>query len=187
MTLSNFTSRLVIGAVAWLALSATEAAAWPTIPPVYVATAEVQGIPPTLFYAIAIQESGQYDQEKGKLRPWPWSLNVAGKAYYYDSMETAWDALNSFVNEQPPHIGIGLVQVTWPFNQHLLLDPYTALEPSINLSIGAQILRACFDRLGDWWLAVGCYHSPTPARAVAYRERVRRHWQTLIEEKGTPS
>jgi hypothetical protein len=161
-------------------LTVSSAVAAPSIPAVYQATAEAQGVPPSLFYAIAMQESGRFHEDDGRLKPWPWSLNVAGKAYYYDSMEEAWDALAGFVEEQPAHIGIGLVQITWPYNPHLLRDPYTALEPSINLGIGAQILRACYERLGDWWLAAGCYHSPTPAYATAYQERVQRHWLALM-------
>ena len=62
-------------------------------------------------------------------------------------MEAAWDALAGFFEEQPAHIGVGLVQVTWPYNPHLLQDPYMALEPSINLGIGARILRACYESL----------------------------------------
>ncbi len=162
-----------------LLLAGGSATAAPQIPAIYQATAEVQGIPPSLFYAIAMQESGRFLEDDGRLKPWPWSLNVAGDAYYYDSMEEAWEALRSFIEERPAHIGIGLVQVTWPYNPHLLRDPFTALEPSINLGIGAQILRACYDRLGDWWSAVGCYHSPTPKYATAYQERVRRRWQAL--------
>ncbi len=184
MPLLTVIKRLGLCASMWLAISASEAVSATTIPHVYVATAEVQGIPPRLLYAIAMQESGRFDKTEEGLKPWPWSLNVAGKAYYFNSMEMAWEALRGFFDKQPSNIGIGLVQVTWPFNREILVDPYTALEPTINLGLGARILRGCFDRLGDWWLAVGCYHSPTPARAADYRERVRRHWMTLLEEPG---
>ena len=184
MSWSATISRAVVILSVCLALGANDAKATSTIPPVYVVTAEVHAIPPLLFYAIAMQESGRYDERVKRLRPWPWSLNVAGEAHYFENMDTAWDALRGFISKKPANIGIGLVQVTWPYNRHILQDPYTALEPTINLALGAQILRACFDRLDDWWLAVGCYHSPTPKHADAYRERVRRHWMTLIEKAG---
>ena len=94
-------------------------------------------------------------------------------------MTEVWDALSGFIERKPRQIGIGLVQVTWPFNPDILWDPYTALEPATNLALGARILRDCYDRLGDWWHAVGCYHSPTAEIALAYRQRVHRHWLAL--------
>ena len=155
-----------------------------SLPPLFVATADAQGIPPTLFYAIALQESGRHAAETGEFRPWPWSLNVGGKAHYYADMEDAWDALNRLFKDPPGNIDIGLVQVSWPVNRHVIHDPFLALEPTINLAIGAQILRECFDRLGDWWAAVGGYHSPTPKRASAYRDRVQKRWLRLIGRNG---
>jgi len=155
-----------------------------SLPPLFVATADAQGIPPTLLYAIALQESGRQDGDKGVLTPWPWSLNVGGKSHYYATMEEAWDALNRLFKDPPRNIDIGLVQVSWPVNRHVIHDPFLALEPTVNLAIGAQILRECFDRLGDWWAAVGCYHSPTPKRASAYRDRVQKRWHRLWDETG---
>lgn len=159
------------------------------VPADYVITADLHGIPdPALLYAIAIQESGRFDPEAGRLKPWPWALNVEGQGYFYRNMTEVWDALASFIRENPRHIGIGLVQVTWPFNADILWDPYTALEPTSNLALGARILRDCYDRLGDWWQAVGCYHSPTAEIAEAYRHRVYRHWLAINPTKeATPS
>lgn len=159
------------------------------IPQDYVITAELHGIPdPTLLYAIAMQESGRFDRKIGRLKPWPWALNVEGQGYFYDDMTDVWDALASFLREEPRHIGIGLVQVTWPFNADILWDPYTALDPATNLVLGARILRGCYERLGDWWQAVGCYHSPTAEIAEAYRDRVYRHWLTIHPTaEGSPS
>ncbi|MGI9500969.1 MAG: lytic transglycosylase domain-containing protein, partial [Geminicoccaceae bacterium] len=179
MTWFRFASVTVV-AGALLATTVSTASGRQPIPDVYVATAELHGIQdPSLLYAIATQESGRLDPRSGALKPWPWTLNVAGQGYYYADMTEVWDALAGFMQDKPRHIGIGLVQVTWPFNPDILWDPYTALEPSTNLTLGARILRACYDRLGDWWHAVGCYHSPTAKIALAYQKRVRRHWLAL--------
>ena len=158
------------------------------IPDAFLATAELHGIPdPSILYAIAIQESGRVDQEDGEIKPWPWALNVGGEGHYYDSMAEAWTALNTIFVDPPRNIDIGLVQVSWPINRHVITDPFMALDPMTNLSIGAHILRECFERLHEWWQAVGCYHSPTPERAYAYRERVYRHWLKLHQIDGGKS
>jgi len=172
-------SAIAIAAALLAAIPSSKAAGVRSVPHVFVATADAQGIPPTLLYAIALQESGRKEKNTGAFRPWPWSLNVGGKAHYYANMEEAWDALNTLFKDPPSNIDIGLVQVSWPVNRHVIHDPFLALEPTINLAIGAQILKECFDRLGDWWAAVGCYHSPTPKRAAAYRDRVHKRWRQL--------
>lgn len=177
-------SAVVMMGVLLAALASARADVEQSLPPLFVATADAHGIPPTLFYAIALQESGRQAAETGAFRPWPWSLNVGGKARYYATMEEAWDALTRLFKDPPRNIDIGLVQVSWPVNRHVIHDPFLALEPTINLAIGAQILRECFDRLGDWWAAVGCYHSPTPKRASAYRERVQQRWRRLVGQSG---
>lgn len=170
---------IAVLAVAWCE-SAPPAEGATIVPSDYVVAADLHQIDdPSLLYAIAMQESGRYDPHAERLEPWPWALNVDGKGYFFADMTEVWDALAAFLQEQPKHVGISLVQVTWPFNPDILWDPYTALDPATNLSLGARILRDCYDRLGDWWQAVGCYHSPTPKIALAYRQRVHRHWLTL--------
>jgi len=124
-------------------------------------------------------------QEFDQRTPWPWTLNVAGHGYYFNSQAEAWDALRGHVEKGQSNIGVGLMQVTWPHNQYALVDVYSALDPATNLRLGAQILRACFDRLGEWWAAVGCYHSPGSseirhARADAYIASVKRRWRLFM-------
>ena len=180
MTWSRFARAILATCTfgAWASLSPVHAST--PIPVKYVMAASLHGIEdPSILYAIAMQESGRFDRETGLLKPWPWALNVDGQGYYFDDMAEVWDALSNFLQDDPKHIGIGLVQVTWPFNGDLLWEPYTALDPGTNLTLGAHILRECYDRLGDWWRAVGCYHSPTPKNAVAYRQKIYRHWLAL--------
>jgi len=47
-------------------------------PPAYQLAAQRAGIPSTVLYAVALQESGI--RRNGRLVPWPWSLNVAGQS-----------------------------------------------------------------------------------------------------------
>ncbi|MGI9449092.1 MAG: lytic transglycosylase domain-containing protein [Geminicoccaceae bacterium] len=188
MIWSRFARSAASAAVIGCLAAMPEAEGRATIPEVFHAAAELQDIPDaSILYAIAIQESGRVDQVDGMLKPWPWALNVGGEAQYYANMAEAWDALNTIFALPPRNIDIGLVQVSWPINRHVITDPFLALDPVTNLSLGARILRECFDRLGEWWQAVGCYHSPTPERASVYRGRVYRHWLKLhrIEEGGS--
>src|SRR3546814_11867557 len=50
-------------------------------PPAYQLAAQRAGIPSTVLYAVALQESGI--RRNGRIVPWPWSLNVAGQSRRY--------------------------------------------------------------------------------------------------------
>src|SRR3546814_5336225 len=57
---------------------------YPTLfrsPPAYQLAAQRAGIPSTVLYAVALQESGI--RRNGRIVPWPWSLNVAGQSRRY--------------------------------------------------------------------------------------------------------
>ncbi len=151
-----------------------------SVPAGYQVIAADYGIPYTVLYAIALTESAAGTNDEGVHRPWPWTLNVAGRGYFYPSREAAWTALNTFIAGGERSIDIGLMQVNWRFHQDKLGDTWLALEPYHNLRVGALILRHCFEQRRDWWAGVGCYHSPANmVRAQRYRARVVRHWRQL--------
>ena len=50
-------------------------------PPAYQLAAQRAGIPSTVLFAVALQESGV--RRNGRIVPWPWSLNVAGQSRRY--------------------------------------------------------------------------------------------------------
>lgn len=154
------------------------------VPPGYRDVARAQGVPPGILYAVSLTESGK--ALSGRTIPWPWTLNVEKKSYYYPTRRAAWEALTDFL-AQGKVVDIGLAQVNWKWHKKRLIDPWQALEPYFNLRIGAQILREHYDASGDWWTAIGHYHAPaaTPEareRAQHYRVRVERHLRRLYSD-----
>jgi hypothetical protein len=164
---------------------------WPTvgwggssIPSGYRRIAAEYGVPDTVLYAIALAESGVGVSEEGKRRPWPWTLNVAGRGQVFPSRVAAWEALSQSIARGERSIDIGLMQVNWRYHQEKLGDTWQALDPYHNLRVAARILRDCFEQRRDWWAGVGCYHSPgNAARAERYRRRVVGHWQRLASNR----
>jgi len=183
MTLSRrHALRLMVLAVSicWTsALQADEA-----VPPGYRLVAARNGIPPAILYAVALAESGTRVQALGSVRPWPWTLNIGGEGYFYPSREAAVQALDSQLAVGRPSIDVGLMQVSWRYHQARLTSPQGALDPYHNLQVAAEILADCFRDRHDWWAAVGCYHAPNnPERAAGYRDRVRRHWRRILDQR----
>jgi hypothetical protein len=170
---------LLAGGLAWPA-----GATISSPPPGYRQVASEVGVPSTLLYAVALAESGRVVGGWRTARPWPWTLNLAGRGRYYRSRLEAYAALRQALDAGRASVDIGLMQVNWRFHRAALRDPWAALDPFFNLRAGARILRQCYQRLRDWWQAVGCYHAPGRSaaqrrRATVYRERVKRHWGRL--------
>ena len=150
------------------------------VPRAYRDVASAHGIPVTLFYAIALTESGYSQSVRGIMRPWPWTANFGGQGRYFASRTDAWYAIEEYIGEGHHSVDVGLMQINWRFHQGQLHSVWRALDPHINLAVAASILMACYQQHGDWWASVGCYHAPSnTSRAAAYRDRVRRHWHRL--------
>ena len=143
-----------------------------SIPSAYHQVAKEYEVPAKFLFAIALTESGRPSTE-GTTLPYPWAMNVNGKALYFADRSAADRRLVELL-EQGLYPDVGLMQVNWRYHHPKLGDPAQAFDPWLNLRAGATVLRASFEVTGDWWQAVGRYHSRTPTRAKAYRARVQR-------------
>ena len=149
------------------------------IPSGYQMIAEAFKIPPSILYAITLTESGMHLKSKN-LRPWPWTLNVAGTPRRYATRKAAHQALIYYLKRGFRSIDIGLMQVNWRYHQKKLGTAWQALDPYHNLRTGALILREVYLVCKQWKLAIGRYHSPgktitQQCRAKRYLNRVLRH------------
>ncbi|MCP5410151.1 MAG: lytic transglycosylase domain-containing protein [Chromatiaceae bacterium] len=169
--------RLVLVIGAWLSTSGIANAEVPTG---YRLVASDYDIPAEVLYAVGLAESARRVDSTGTVRPWPWTLNVQGKGFFYASRAQVQRALDGFLDVGFESIDIGLMQVNWRYHQNYLESPQLALDPYHNLRVAAKILRECHQSRQDWWEAVGCYHAPNnPHRADRYRARVFKHWQRV--------
>ncbi|CNL42658.1 transglycosylase SLT domain-containing protein [Yersinia aldovae] len=137
-------------------------------------------VPAELLYSLALAESSR--RLKSGVHPWPWTINIAGKGYRYNTREEAWQALTRFVHKVPlKRIDVGITQVNLGWNGHLFPSFYDAFDPATNLRVAARILRSCYETsLGSWIKAAGCYHHPAGGKPAAnYIAIVRRQLNTL--------
>lgn len=79
-----------------LAVSGSATAAGETVPEGYIRVAVAHGVPPEALYSVSLTETAMAPRsiaavvrQKTNLpavsRPWPWTINVAGKGYRYAS------------------------------------------------------------------------------------------------------
>lgn len=151
-------------------------------PPAYQLAAQRAGIPSTVLYAVALQESGS--SLNGRLIPWPWSLNVAGATRRYASRAEACAGLHRALREVPPtRVDAGLGQINLGHQRSRYRQPCDLLDPYRNLAIAAEILREQRQPDEDWLLAIGRYHRPAGgAPAARYRHSVNRHLARVLGE-----
>ncbi len=151
-------------------------------PPAYQLAAQRAGIPSTVLYAVALQESGI--RRNGRLVPWPWSLNVAGQSRRYATRADACTALQQAMGSTPhTRIDAGLGQINLGYHQQRVTRACDLLDPYRNLAIAAEILKEQHTPGEGWLLAIGRYHRPAGGEPAArYRRSVSRH---LARVQGT--
>ena len=170
----------------WLCVStgtlwATPGWAHEAVPAGYRTVATEQSVPASILYALALAESGTVVDTSHHIRPWPWTLNVSGQGRFFPSRQVASAALSAELAAGRESVDIGLMQINWRYHKARLASSTRALDPYHNLRVAAEILRDCYQRRGDWWEAVGCYHAPSNARRAArYQRRVLGHWQRVV-------
>lgn len=151
-------------------------------PPAYQVAAQRAGIPSTVLYAVALQESGT--RFNGRLVPWPWTLNVAGAPRRFATRAEACTGLHQALREVPlTRIDAGLGQINLGYQRHRYEQPCELLDPYRNLELVAEILREQHAPDQDWLVTIGRYHRPAGgAPAARYRHSVGRHLARVLGE-----
>lgn len=132
----------------------------------YDAASSEYNIPKGILYAISVHESGK----NGK--PWPWTLNVDGASYYYNSRIQECDAIKIFLKNGAQFIDIGPMQMDWEYHGNMFLNVWQATNPEVNISASAFLLNKLYKETGSWHKAVAYYHSSIPNQGIPYMNAV---------------
>ncbi|VVN80152.1 hypothetical protein PS834_01019 [Pseudomonas fluorescens] len=157
-------------------------------PPAYQMAAHDADIPSTVLFAITLQESGIH--VRGRLLPWPWTLNIAGIPYRFATRQAACNALlQALARHAAKRVDIGLGQTNLGYHGQRFSSPCEALDPYRNLAVTAALLQEHHAATGDWVLAAGRYHRPAGGTPAArYRAGFSRQLEQLQVsfKQGTP-
>ncbi|WP_371415241.1 lytic transglycosylase domain-containing protein [Serratia sp. 1D1416] len=150
-------------------------------PPAYQLAAQQAGVPSPVLYAVALQESGT--QLNGRIVPWPWTLNVAGRAERYATRQEACAGIRRALSRvKVTRIDVGLAQINLGYHAHRYKAHCEVLDPYRNLAIAGQILHEQHRAGQDWLLTIGRYHRPAGgAPAARYRHSVSQHLVRLFD------
>lgn len=188
MGMKNLTIALVLTAVGLLhapAVQADEMLAGAQACTRHLPKAErYHNIPTHWLAAIATTESGRYHKGIGLSLPWPWTINVKGKGYYFDTKQEALAKIKEYQSKGVKSIDVGCMQVNMRYHGHAFSDVSQALEPRYNVAYAARFLRENYDDMHSWKKATAAYHSKTPSRGSKYFGTVYRKWEKVVKKLG---
>jgi hypothetical protein len=145
--------------------------------------AQSYNAPLEILQAITRVETGR--SRDGETVPWPWTINFAGKGYWFETESEAFDFANTLLSKGKDNFDLGCFQV----NQHWHGDKFAslaeALSPETNARIAAEFLDSLYDTSGDWGTAVAAYHSKTKTYGQKYLAKVEAVLQDR-RGKSTP-
>ncbi len=131
--------------------------------------------PPGLLLQIARVESGRPTPPTNTLQPWPWAVDADGEGIFFDTkaQAVAWSK-KALAGGTVTYLDVGCMQIDLRMHPHAFRDLEEAFDPTVNAAYGAHYLRTLHDgdAGGNWYIAIGLYHSHTPELAAAYRAQV---------------
>ncbi len=140
-----------------------------------------QGIPVHLLAAISSIETGRYHKGLGMALPWPWTINVEGKGYFFQTKAEAVAETRRHLNNGKQSIDVGCMQVNLKHHPDAFASLEEAFDPEKNVGYAAKFLRANYGQLGNSWVkAAAAYHSRTPSRGNPYLQKVAGAWQKIV-------
>ncbi|MBN2701114.1 MAG: lytic transglycosylase domain-containing protein [Methylothermaceae bacterium] len=143
------------------------------------AIARENKIEPVLLYAIALSESAKV--QRGRVSPWPWTIRSDEYGpKLFDTRQEAEAHLRHLLAEGVENIDVGMMQISLKWHGDKVDDPLKLIDPSINVTVGAGILREALKSCADPVLAVGRYHSWNPEKAYSYGYRVWSVYYRLL-------
>ncbi len=130
------------------------------------------GVPAAVLLAIARTETGR--ARAGRLEPWPWTVNIGGAGYWFDTRQAAQDFVDRKLREGAESFDIGCFQINYKWHGRAFDSARQMFDPVAGARYAAAFLTRLHAELGGWSQAAGAYHSRTETLARRYRARFDR-------------
>jgi hypothetical protein len=126
-------------------------------------------VDPRILAGIALNESAYNG------RAWPWTLNVAGRGFFFRSREDAYRAIRVLLADGRSDFDVGIMQINWSYHGKRFATPWDALAPATNIRVAEDILNENFRKTNSAVKAVAYYHSANPQPGREYLARFIQH------------
>ena len=127
------------------------------------------GVPLDVLIAISTIETGR--RHEGRVRPWPWAVNLGGEGRWFETRDAAVRFASDARASGRTNIDTGCFQLNFRWHGQAFPSIEAMFDPVANATYAADFLRRLYDEFGDWSRAAGAYHSRTATLAARYRSR----------------
>lgn len=133
------------------------------------AAAQEMGIPPDVMLAITLTETGR--RRGGRLRPWPWTVNMEGAGHWFETPAEALEYSTTRYDQGARSFDVGCFQLNYRWHGMHFASIEAMFDPMTNARYAARFLSDLYAEKGSWSAAAGAYHSRTPSYANRYSAR----------------
>lgn len=126
-------------------------------------------VDPKVLAGIALNESALNG------RAWPWTLNIAGRGFFFKTREDAYRVVTSLIAHGRSDFDVGLMQINWGYHARRFSSPWDALAPATSIRVAEEILNENYSKTHSVAKAIAYYHSANPIPGQAYLVRFARH------------
>ena len=112
-------------------------------------------------------------------RAWPWTLNVAGRGFFFRTRADAYKAIRFLISNGRCDFDVGILQINWCYHSRHFASPWDALAPATNVHVAEDILNENYRKTHSAVKAVAYYHSANPQPGREYLARFIRHLSQL--------
>jgi len=133
------------------------------------AAAQEMGIPADVMLAISLTETGR--RRAGRLRPWPWTVNMEGAGHWFETPDEALEFATTRYDEGARSFDVGCFQLNYRWHGMHFTSIQAMFDPMTNARYAARFLSDLYAETGSWSAAAGAYHSRTPSYATRYTAR----------------
>ncbi|MEM9010078.1 MAG: lytic transglycosylase domain-containing protein [Pseudomonadota bacterium] len=130
------------------------------------------GVPVEVLRAVTRTETGR--RLHGRLRPWPWTINMEGAGHWFDSAGEAIAYATRSHAGGARSFDMGCFQINYRWHGMHFDNLAEMMDPVASARYAARFLGELYRETGNWTEAVGRYHSRTPSFQQRYLQRYRR-------------
>ncbi len=130
------------------------------------------GVPFPVLWSITRTETGR--SQGGRLRPWPWTVNMEGDGHWFDTEQEALAFASMHFDRGARSFDIGCFQINFKWHGASFRSLDDMFDPNENARYAAAFLARLYRESGNWSEAAGAYHSRTPEFANIYKARFNR-------------
>jgi hypothetical protein len=144
--------------------------------------AQRSGVPISVLKAISLTETGK--RIDGKLKPWPWTVNMEGAGHWFDTLDEARAYVFKEFKRGARSFDVGCFQINYKWHNEHFSSIDEMFDPTANALYAAKFLTELYAETGSWNAAAGAYHSRTKEHAERYAARFAELRQRYLGADG---